>query len=391
MSVPILHLITGLGTGGAETMLFKLLSRTDSHSYRPVVISLLPCRGLKLSTAIENLGIPVWSAEMPIGPGLIWKLPRLVSLLRRAAPQLVMGWEVHGNVFSQLGQWLHSSRVIWNVRGSLDHIQSEKQRTRLLIAALGKASRLPDRIIYNSRRSAAQHEAAGYCRTRTVVIPNGFDGELFRPDPEARFSLRRELALSPTEPLVGMVARHHPVKNHSGFLRAAARAMRQAPFHAVLAGRGVDPANADLVEQIASLGLTGRVHLLGERADTPRLTAAFDIAVSASFAEAFPNVIGEAMMCGVPCLVTDVGDSAWLVGDTGAVVPPDDPDSFAAGIESLLRLSPEARAGLGATARRRILNDFSLDEVARKFHRLYDEVLAGSEYGRSRGASYVRH
>ncbi|MBI4902865.1 MAG: glycosyltransferase [Acidobacteria bacterium] len=378
MSISIVHLITGLGTGGAETMLFRLLSRTNSTIYSPTVISLLPCRGLKLTKAIEDLGIPVRSVEMPIGPGLLWKLPRLVRMIRAAVPEIIMGWEVHGNLFSQLSRLLTPSRLVWNVRGSLDNVASEKRRTRMLISALGVASRLPDRIVYNSRRSALQHEAAGFSRDRTVVIPNGFDGDSFRPDAEARSSVRRELNVPSDHAIVGMVGRAHAVKNHRGFLSAMARVAGRSPFHAVLIGRGVDSSNAGLVRQIAESGLPGRVHLLGERADIPRLTAAFDVAVSASLAEAFPNVVGEAMACGVPCLVTDVGDSAWMVGDTGVVVRPEDEDAMARGIERLLRMSVQDRIQLGRAARCRILSQFSLHDVAERFDQLYSDVLSGA-------------
>jgi glycosyltransferase involved in cell wall biosynthesis len=209
------------------------------------------------------------------------------------------------------------------------------------------------------------------------VIGNGFDLLQFAPNDVARHRVRAELGVAPETPLVGIVGRDHPVKDHAGFLRAAAVVLRSIPEATfVLAGRDVDGRNARLVSLVADLGIGDRVRLLGERRDVPALMTALDVVVSSSWTEAFPNVVGEAMACGVSCVVTDVGDSAWIVGETGRVVRPRDPGALAAAVQGVLTLEPSARRMLGLAARRRVEREFSLGAVADRYEDLYRSVRA---------------
>jgi glycosyltransferase involved in cell wall biosynthesis len=232
-------------------------------------------------------------------------------------------------------------------------------------------------VIYASRVSADQHETLGFATDRTTVIPNGFDCEEFKPSTRARIALREELAVGDDTILIGLMGRFHAQKDHRTFLQAA-RLLSEAKegLHFVLAGRGVDPQNRELAQLIERFRLNGRAHLLGERRDMPDLTAALDIATStSSFGESFPNVIGEAMACGVPCVVSDVGHSAAIVGDTGHVVSPRDPAALSAAWLSLLDMGAAARVELGAAARQRILSKFSLGQVVRQYEAAYDDAL----------------
>ncbi len=373
----IVHVITGLGAGGAETVLHRLLSRHDRRRFRPAVISLMPCQGLSLEQKIAALGVEVYSLGVSPGrptPAALWRLLRKLRTLR---PDLVCGWEVHGNVAVAGADYLGpGTPTVWNVRGSLGDLSTEKPATRALIRALARVSRRPRRIIYNSQVSARQHEAIGYCAARTVCIPNGFDGELFRPDPAAREEVRRELVLPPDTLLVGLMARYHPVKDHPTFLRAARRVAELHPqVHFVLAGRGVDRSNAALGSLLRGLGLESRVSLLGEREDLPRLTAALDVACLSSLAESSPSVVGEAMACGVPCVATDVGDVAAVLGEHGRIVPRRNPEAFAGAVDELLRMSLERRQDLGARARRQVRECHDLDKAAAAFDDLHMSVL----------------
>lgn len=207
-----------------------------------------------------------------------------------------------------------------------------------------------------------------------MVIPNGFDLKVFKPDPEARRAVRRELGIDEDAPVIGLVARFHPQKDHANFIEAAAR------FHAcvpesrfVLCGESITPDNLELVGLIESSDIQGQCHLLGTREDIPRVMTAFDVATcSSSHGEAFPLVIGEAMACGVPCVVTDVGDAATIVGGTGVVVPPRDaPLLTAAWGQLLLSTSREQRSRMGLEARQRIMDNYSLEEVAEQYERVY--------------------
>src|SRR5215468_2095092 len=338
----IMHLVTELTVGGAQSMLQKLLS-TQSSDFESLVVTLAD--GGTLAPAITALGVPVYSL------GLYRNLPnplrilRLRSIARRFAPHLIQGWLYHGNLAANLAAWPVEPRpaVLWNIRQALEDVTVDRWLTRRVIRAGALLSRTPDTIIYNSSSGAQQHEAIGYHAARREIIPNGFDCLSFRPDEQARLRFRAELGVSSDALLIGLVARLHPVKGQDTFLVAAglvARQCRETCF--VLIGPGV---NQDPMLQriVAEQQLQGRVFPLGPRTDIPSITAGLDIACSASSNEGFSNSIGEAMACSIPCVVTDVGDSAHLVADTGVVVPPRDPAALARGIIGLLQMGADGR------------------------------------------------
>jgi glycosyltransferase involved in cell wall biosynthesis len=211
------------------------------------------------------------------------------------------------------------------------------------------------------------------------VIPNGFDLREFRPDPTARLSLRRELEIADDTLVIGMASRFHPQKDHFNFIQAAARLRANtANVHFVLCGRGVTGDNTQLAEWIAEAGIQAHCHLLGERRDTPRLFSAVDIATSSSVSEAFPLAVGEAMACGTPCAVTNVGDSALIVGDTGKVVHPRDPAALAGAWRELIEAGPEVRRRLGTAARRRVQRHFDLSAIVERYQAIYAPLAAGT-------------
>jgi glycosyltransferase involved in cell wall biosynthesis len=216
----------------------------------------------------------------------------------------------------------------------------------------------------------------GFAHNRTAVIPNGFDCEQFRPLPHAPAILRKKLNLGEGAILIGLINRFHPMKDHATFLEGAGLISQMNPaVHFVLAGHGVDDENPILVDLAARFRLQGRIHLLGECDNIPELTAGLDIATSSSFSESFPNVIGEAMACGVPCVVTDVGHSAAIVGETGVIVPPRGPAALARGWAGLIAGGAVYRRQLGDAARQRIMDNFSLDGVVRQYETVYEEAV----------------
>ena len=210
-----------------------------------------------------------------------------------------------------------------------------------------------------------------------MVVPNGFDIAQFHPDPAARISVRAELGVENNTLLVGLIGRYDPFKNHAGFFVAARQLHRSLPtVHFLLAGKGIDEDNIELMQMIDAAGVRYITHLLSSRNDIPRLMAALDVLASSSHGEAFPNVLGEAMASGVPCAVTDVGDSAYIVGDTGRVVQPGDMNGLAAALEALLTLSMFERATLGERAQSRVAEYFEIGKVVRQYEKFYDELAA---------------
>lgn len=378
--VRVMYVISDLSVGGAEMMLYKLLAETDRARFEPVVVSLM--EGGALRSRVEALGVEVHTVgvrpRLPTPPDL-W---RLVRLTRELNPDIVVGWMYHSCLAVQLASLFSKTKaaVLWSIHYSVGSLAAEKRLTAAVIRACARLSRMPRRIIYVSRDGRAKHGPLGFSTENGCVIPNGVDSEAFKPSPEARASVRTELGLPGDALLVGMVSRYHPMKDHANFLRAAAiLSEKHAGAHFVLVGRGADEENAELRELINGLGLGGRTHLLGERHDVPRLTAALDLFSLSSYCESFPNVIGEAMACAVPCVVTDVGDAAWIVGDTGRVVPARDSRALAQAWAEMVALGPDGRAALGRAARARACELFPVKGVVRHYEALYESVLAERE------------
>ena len=357
-------------------MLFKLLSNRPQGAR---VISLMGDGAL--GARIRAVGVPVFSLGMSRGgmPTLA-SLRYLREIVRRESPDIAQGWMYHGNLAASLAGWLFGSGmpVVWNVRQTLYDLQHERRFTRWVIRANALLSSRANAIVYNSRTSAAQHEAFGFDASRTNIIPNGFDTDAFRPDAAARAAVRRELKLDDNAILVGLIGRYHPMKDHRNFLHAASLLSKKAPLaHFLLVGQDVDKQNAPLVTTIEELMLTDKVSLLGERTDIAQLNASLDILCSASWAEGFANVIGEAMSCSVPCVVTDVGDSAWIVGQGGVAVPPRSPEALASALAALCGMKAEQRRAIGDKGRRRVIEKFSLAAISSRYQDLYDALNAG--------------
>ncbi len=373
----IVYIATGLSTGGAEIMLYHLLSRIDRERFNPFVISLID-RG-SIGERIEKLGISVFSIGMNTSfPKLIdvWHLFRTIH---RIKPDLIQGWMYHGNLAAQVAGLLFWKQIplFWSIHHAANCLHSEKKMTAAIIQFGAKISYWTKQNIFVSKISKIQHDLLGYCQQNSCVIPNGFDTELFQPSTEYRRQLRDELALDQNCILFGLIGRYHPLKDHSNFIQAAAIAAQKSPdIRFILAGKNIDKENHSLMQMIQEAGLLERIYLLGERSDVNCIAAALDIFSLTSISEAFPLTIGEAMSCGVPCVVTDVGDAAWIVSDTGRVVPSKAPQSLADAWQELIDMGSEGRKVLGEAARARILANFSLESVVAQYENLYAQALA---------------
>jgi glycosyltransferase involved in cell wall biosynthesis len=369
--------ISDLSIGGAEMMLYKLLAETDLDRFAPVVISLID-RG-DLRARIEGLGIPVHMIKMRPGVPSPLGFWRLVHLLRQLKPDFVLGWMYHSCLAAQLAKLFlpRRTRVFWSIHYANDSLASEKLLTVAVIKLCAHLSRLADKIIFVSRASQSQHRQFGYHLSHSCVIPNGINISEFVPSKESRGSVRTELDLPEDSVLIGMTGRYHPLKDHANFLQAAALISEKYPdANFVMIGQGVDDQNVELCKLIQTSGLARRAHLLGERHDIPRITAALDVFSLSSYSESFPNVIGEAMACEVACAVTDVGDASLIVGDAGIVVPPRDPQSLAAAWSEMIEIGEEGRMTLGRSARSRVIECFQLESVVAQYEALYSTLPA---------------
>jgi glycosyltransferase involved in cell wall biosynthesis len=380
--IRVVHVINSFEYGGAEAMLCNLLLRTDRNRFEPSVVALID--NLTVAGPILQADIPITTMGMRPGIPDPRGLIRLARHLRRIRPAIVQTWMDHSNLIGGLASRLACrARVVWGIHHS-NHDHS-KRSTRGAVGVCGMLSRrLPSRVICCSEHARTLYARRGFAEEKLTVIPNGFDTDAFRPDPQARLNVRRELGLPPDAILVGLVARHDPIKDHATFLDAAAQLIRQRPeVRFLLCGDKVDAANAALTSQIASLGLTHRCHLLGPRRDVASVQAALDLATSSSISEAFPLTVGEAMSCGVPCVATNVGDSALIVGSTGRIIPPRDPAALAGAWAELLAMESDQRGQLGLAARDRVRQLFDLGSVTRRYEALYEHLIDGDRQSES--------
>lgn len=364
---------SGLDLGGAEMALLRLLPAMRRYGIESTVSSLRSAGSIGPRLQDAGIGVFALGLPRPVASAMAW--PRLLAFLRASSPVLLHGWMYHGDLAAFAAARRMGVPVVWGIRQSLGPGYRDKWLTRRIIDAGARLSARVDRIVYNSDASRAQHEARGYAAAVGEVIPNGFDTETLIPDDAARAAVRAELDIGSAAPVVAQVARYHPEKDYPTLLRAAARVAAALPeCRFLLVGEGVDKANPGLAALVRELRLDAHVLMLGRRDDVPRLLAAVDVATLTSTGEAFPNALGEAMSCGVPCVGTAVGDVPYLVGNTGEVVPPSDPDAVAAAVVRLLLLPAAERRALGARARQRIIDNFSLDEVAKTYADLLFEV-----------------
>lgn len=373
----LVHLITSLTTGGAERMLLRIVERMDPHRFETVVISLMS-EGT-MGAGLRRAGALVEAIGMNPGELRPLEIYKLTQLLRTHRPDILQTWMYHADLLGTMAAIsLRIPALAWNLRCSELEDTHTSRFTRLLPRLLARLSSLPNVVVVNSQRGQTVHKALGYHPKRWAVLPNGFDLAHFQPGPEHRASMRNALELPPGAAVVGLLARFDPMKDHETFFRAIAHARAQRPdLYCVLAGRDITAENPTLATLISETKLAGYARLLGERNDIPQLLSAWDVAVSSSaYGEGFPNVVGEAMACGVPCVVTAVGDASVIVGDTGLVVPPRAPEALANALLTLLAETPEQRHQRGLRARKRVQERFELASIVRQYESLYEQLAA---------------
>ena len=358
-------------------MLYKLLLKSDKSRFSANVISLTNIG--PIGEKIQTLGIPVTALGINARAPNPWAIVRIGSYLRQMSTDIVQTWMYHADLIGGVAARLAGKiPVVWGIRHTTLNPDSDKRSTILVVKACSKLSKwIPTRIVCCAEASRSSHVSLGYDEQKMLVIQNGFDLDRFCPNKTAYREMRKELHIPEKTLLIALIGRFHPQKGHRTFIEAAARLHTCHPdVHFVLCGDDVTWNNPDLVNWIDSAGIHGQCHLLGCRDDIHRIQASLDIGgTSASHGEAFPNVIGEAMACGVPCVVTDVGDSALIVGDTGIVVPPENPDKLAQAWEKMISLGRDGRLHLGEQARERIRKNFDLHLIVRQYEELYDSVL----------------
>lgn len=384
MPIRICSIINGTSGGsGAERMLQRVIRYSSTPEFEHLVISINNFRSVAEELAaegieVESLGMRRRLTRLPFA------MARMGRLIRRFRPDVVQTWlylsDLAGGVMSRLV--CPKIPVIWTIR----HCTLDKELdTRGIRITAGLSSRLsglvPSRIVLNSHAAVPIHTAAGYDAQKMTVIPNGFDLETLKPDAAERARIRAEFGFDDDTPVVGRIARFHPQKDHMTFLQAARRVHAARPdVRFVMVGEPLFLTTQQVLDDVGSLGLQDIVRVEEFRSDIAALNNSFDIATCSSVTEAFPNALGEAMACGVPCVSTDVGDASRIIGSTGRVVPSSNPDAFAAGLLELLGQGRADRYALGLAARRRVAESYELSGSMDQFLSLWRE-LAGASAG----------
>jgi glycosyltransferase involved in cell wall biosynthesis len=370
----ILHVITDLDDGGAEAILYRLCvhDRQGKHS----VVSLMD--GGKYAPLLRQAGIDTLSLGMPRGGIRPSGMIGLWSLIRRLNPDLIQTWMYHANLIGGLAARAENVPTCWGIHHDI-LLPGSKHLTRVVSRICAHLSRwLPHRIIYCSAKSASTHKAMGYSARKAVVVHNGYDTDLFSPNSTARGTMRAEMQLVDDIPLIGMVARYDPQKGHACLLSSLGRLKRAGRmFRVVFAGSGMSPDNEVLRSLLKAEGMDKLVTLLGQRDDIPRIMNALDLHVLSSLTESFPNVLAEAMACGTPCVVTDVGDSALIVGDTGWIVPPNNPEALANALCDAFdtMMLPDRWNDHKHSSRRKIAEQFSIQRMVEGYRAAWRSTI----------------
>lgn len=363
----VLFLIRSLDAGGAERQLIELVRHLDRSLFDPLIVTFYD-GGLLRDEIREEDRIPVLS----LGKSGRWDVFRFLielnKIVRREKPDLVHGYLDVANLFALGVGKLNHIKVVWGLRASNIDLKNYDWTAEFVFRLSGWLSALADGLIVNSQAGYDYHVRRGFSRKKMVVIHNGIDAELFYPDHDARIKKRAEWGLDEHSLVIGQVGRLDPMKGPEFFIRAAAKVLSEYPgVRFVYVGDGPAVYRRELMALTGSLGLSSSLTWTGLQRDMRAVYNALDVLSLSSVAgEGFPNVIGEAMACGTPCVVTDVGDAALVLGDCGRVVTPGDSDALAAGLLALLKEEGKTREQTGLLARQRIISLFNPQNLIKK-------------------------
>lgn len=356
----ILFLTRSLNLGGAERQMVELAKGLHRRGHVVNVAALYSVGPLR--EELLAVGVPVHVLGKKGRWDVFGFFGRMIAHIRSTDPDVLHGYHVVPNLLTVLCKpFMHDTKIVWGVRSSDMDLSRYDWFARVTFNLSCVCARFADRIIVNSTKGLEYHRSCGYPGERMVVVFNGIDTDKYHPAPLAREQVREEWGIKPGVKLIGMIARLDPMKDHETFLMAAKILVKQRPdVHFVCVGGGSGGYQESIIRLCDEMGLNDQVTWAGERRDMPAVYNALDVLTSCSITEGFSNVVAEAMSCGIPCVVTDVGDSATIVAGTGTVVPARSPQSLAAGwLQCLDRYNqlPEA------LIRQRIITEFSLEAL----------------------------
>jgi len=371
----ILHVISGLSSGGAEGVLYRLIL-ADKH-HRHIVVSLTD-RGLYYKK-MTSLGVEVFFLSMPRGKLTFAGLKRLYSIIRKTHVDVVQTWMYHSDLLAGiLARIAGVKSVIWGIRGPYNRKRTSFSTKIVVYFCMILSRWIPKTIISNSYFAREAHVDIGYFYKKFKVIPNGYQLDPVRPSEQERVSFYKLHQVDSSALVLGMVSRFDPHKDHNNLFSALkVLQLRSLNFVCLLVGSGMDEGNADLISLLNQHNISDNCRLLGRSDNVPEIMSLLDVHILSSAAESFPNVLAEAMLMGTPCVTTDVGDAAIIVADTGWVVPAEKPELLANAIEDATIEMKDSTlwSKRQLMCRERIEENYGLDKMISAYHDIWEEAI----------------
>lgn len=362
----IVHVIIGLGVGGAELMLKRLILHSNkSEQFEHIVISLTDV-GI-IGKELRSKGVAVHTLNMKSMLSISKTFIKLRNLLKEIQPDVVQTWMYHADLLGGLAaRSLGIENIVWNVRNTtIDGRGIVAISIAKLCAKLSYT--IPEKIVYVSNSALKSHQAFGYNNSISLVIFNGFDIDKFNYNPQVRQQYRQVFEISDNDIVVGSVGRFSKSKDHETFIKSIILATKTEPnIKGLLIGRDIDLNNFNIREEDKNNFI-----VIGQREDVASLYSCIDIFCLHSLSEGFPNVLGEAMSTGLPCVITRAGDAEHILNQIEYTSNVKDVDSLSKSLISIANLSFEERREIGLKNRERVERNFEINGILEKYLDLY--------------------